>query len=340
MAKIAVGKTGLQVEQNGFGALPLQRVPKPEAVRLLRKAHDGGMTFFDSARGYSDSEEKLGEAFGGTWDKVVIATKTHAHDTAAFWADLEASLRTLRTDHIDIYQFHNPPFVPTPGHESGLYEAMLEARQQGKIRFIGITNHRLNLARQVIASGLYDTLQFPFSYLSTDEEQEMVRSCKEKEMGFIAMKALSGGLITNSAAACAWLTRFEHAVPIWGIQREWELDEFLSYIANPPALDDALQTCIEADRKELQGDFCRGCGYCMPCPQGIVINMCARASLMLRRSPSERFFTEQGRAMMKKIEDCIECNQCSEKCPYDLDTPALLKKNYQDYLEVLAQRGL
>jgi len=246
----------------------------------------------------------------------------------------------LKTDHIDIFQFHNPAFCPKPGDESGLYDAMLQAKQQGKIRFIGITNHRLGVAREAIESGLYDTLQFPFSYLSTEKELDLIQACKDKEMGFIAMKALSGGLITNSAAACAWITRFEHVIPIWGIQRERELDEFLSYIPNPPVLDDGMRTCIEADRKELQGDFCRGCGYCMPCPQGIVISMCARASLLLRRAPSEIMLSERGREMMKRVEDCLECGECSAKCPYGLDTPALLKRNYQDYMEVLVGKPL
>jgi predicted aldo/keto reductase-like oxidoreductase len=328
------------VEQNGFGALPIQRISKKDAVYLLRKAYDGGMNYYDSARRYSDSEEKLGEAFGDMWDEVTIATKIPARSVEEFWTDLDTSLRMLKADRIDILQFHNPAFCPRPGDESGLYDAMLQAKQQGKIRFIGITNHRLGVAREAIESGLYDTLQFPFSYLSTEKELDLVQACKDKEMGFIAMKALSGGLITNSAAACAWITRFEHVIPIWGIQRERELDEFLSFIPTPPVLDDSMRTCIEADRKELQGDFCRGCGYCMPCPQGIVISMCARASLLLRRAPSEIMLSERGREMMKRVEDCLECGECSAKCPYGLDTPALLKRNYQDYMEVLVGKPL
>lgn len=340
MTSIAIGNTGMRAERNGFGALPIQRISKSDAIRLLRKAQAGGMNYFDTARGYTDSEEKLGEAFAGAWDQVIIATKTPAKNAAGFWADLETSLRLLRTDHIDVYQFHNPSFCPKPGDESGLYEAMLEARQQGKIRFIGITNHRLDIAQEAVASGLYDTLQFPFSYLSTQKDLDLLRACEEKGMGFIAMKALSGGLITNAAAACAWMAQAGAVVPIWGIQRESELDQFLTYINHPPVLDSALTACIEADRKELEGEFCRGCGYCMPCPQGIIINMCARASLLLRRAPLEILMSESGREMMKKVEDCIECGQCASKCPYGLDTPALLKKNYQDFQEVLAGKPI
>ncbi len=340
MAKIAIGATGLVAEQNGFGALPIQRVSLQQAQRLLHRAYDGGMTYFDTARSYSDSEEKLGAAFGGRWSQVILATKTGAQTAEGFWKDLHTSLRNLKTDCIDIYQFHNPPFCPRPGDASGLYDAALTAREQGKIRFIGLTNHRLNVAREAVESGLYATLQFPYSYLSTGQEAELVELTREKGMGFIAMKALSGGLITHSAAACAWITRQKHVVPIWGIQRDWELEEFLSYIPNPPVLTGEMLQQIQDDRAVLQGEFCRGCGYCMPCPQGIEINTCARASLLLRRAPSQTLLCDEGQAKMAKVASCVRCGQCAKKCPYGLDTPELLRRNYQDYLEVLAGKPL
>lgn len=340
MAKITMGSTGLLVEQNGFGALPIQRILKEDAARLLRKAYDGGINYYDTARAYSDSEEKLGAAFEGMWDKVVVSSKLPAVSIEKFWEDLETSLRMLKTDHIDILQFHNPAFCPKPGDGSGLYDAMLEARQQGKIRFIGFTNHRMDVAMEAVESGLYDTLQFPLNYLSTEKELELVKACRERGVGFIAMKALSGGLITNSAAACAWLTRYDNVVPIWGIQRQRELDEFLSYIPTPPALTGEMIECIEKDRAELQGEFCRGCGYCMPCPQGISIDTCARASLLMRRAPTGMLLSDFGKEMMGKIDNCVECGQCAAKCPYGLDTPALLKRNYQDFKEVLAGKPL
>ena len=242
----------------------------------------------------------------------------------------------MQTEYIDIYQFHNPAFCPKPGDSSGVYECMLEAKKQGKIRHIGITNHRIGVAHEAVDSGLYETLQFPFSYLSGEKELELVEKCKQKNMGFIAMKALSGGLITNSAAAYAFLAQYENVLPIWGVQREKELDEFLSYIENPPEMTAERAELIEKDRTELQGEFCRGCGYCMPCPVGIEINNCARMSLLLRRSPSSLQLTPEVQEKMKKIEDCLHCNQCKSKCPYGLDTPTLLEKNYQDYKEILA----
>lgn len=339
MAEVTLGRTMITVNKNGFGALPVQRVSVEEAGRLLKKAFDHGITFFDTARAYSDSEEKLGLAFEGIRDKIFIATKTAAKTVEEFRRDLEESLRLLKTDYIDLYQFHNPAVCPKPGDGSGLYEAMLEARENGKIRHIGITNHRLNVAAEAVASGLYETLQFPFSYLASEKELELVEACRKADMGFIAMKALSGGLITNSAAAYAYLAKFDHVLPIWGIQREHELDEFLSYIGNPPVMTAELEAVIEHDRKELLGEFCRGCGYCMPCPAEIEINTCARMSLLIRRSPSAGHLTEASQNMMMKIKDCLHCGQCSSKCPYGLDTPSLLERNLKDYEEILGGKA-
>ncbi|HIY26624.1 MAG TPA: aldo/keto reductase [Candidatus Acutalibacter pullistercoris] len=337
MQTVTLGRTGIVAQKNGFGALPIQRVSADYAGMLLKKALAAGVNFFDTARSYSDSEEKIGLALSQDREKFYLATKTPSTTVEGFWQDLETSLRLLKTDYIDVYQFHNPAFCPKPGDGTGLYEAMLEARDQGKIRFIGITNHRLHVAEEAAASGLYDTLQFPFCYLATDRDIALVNLCKEKNVGFISMKGLSGGLITNAAAAYAWQAQFDNALPIWGVQREEELDQFLSFIENPPTMEDPeIQATIEKDRKELIGNFCRACGYCMPCPAGIVINQCARMSQLIRRSPSAGWLTPESQAMMRKINDCLECGQCKSKCPYGLDTPTLLKQNLEDYENILA----
>lgn len=331
MSKIQLGSTGIEIEKNGFGCLPIQRISKEEAARLLRKAADGGINYFDTARAYSDSEEKVGYAFAGMRDKVVIATKTAAQTVEELWKDLETSLNMLNTDYIDVYQFHNPAFVPRPGGEDGLYDAALEAKAQGKIRHIGITNHRLAVAREAVESGLYALLQFPYSYLSGPQEQELVDSCRAKGMAFVAMKGMAGGLLRNGTAAAVWMAQQEGVVPIWGVQHEWELDQFLACVPEAPAMTEEFQALIEKDREELTGDFCRGCGYCMPCPMGIEINQCARMSLMVRRAPAEAWLNEHWQEEMKKIDTCLHCGQCAAKCPYGLDTPRLLQDNYREY---------
>ena len=331
MTRIQLGSTGITIEKNGFGCLPIQRISKEDAAYLLHKAVDGGMTYFDTARAYSDSEEKVGCAFAGMRDKVVIATKTGAQTAGDMWKDLETSLEKLGTDYIDVYQFHNPAFCPKPGGEDGLYDAALEAKKQGKIRHIAITNHRLAVAHEAIDSGLYELLQFPYSYLSGLQEQELVDKCRDKGMAFVAMKGMAGGLLRDGIAAAAWMQQQEGVVPIWGVQHQWELDQFLACVQEVPALTAELQAVIDKDRAELTGDFCRSCGYCMPCPVGIQINQCARMSLMLRRMPAADYLTEYWQGEMKKIENCLRCGKCASKCPYGLDTPRLLQDNYKDY---------
>lgn len=337
MTTVTLGRTGITVQKNGFGALPIQRVDAAYAGKLLRKAYEAGITYFDSARAYTDSEEKIGLALSDVRSKIFIATKTMSTTVEGFWEQLHESLKLLKTDYIDVYQFHNPAFCPKPNDGSGLYEAMQEAKQQGKIRFIGLTNHRLSVAEEAVESGLYDVLQFPFCYLASDRDIALVKRCKEQNVGFVSMKGLSGGLLTNSAACYAWQAAFDNALPIWGVQREQELDEFLRYIDNPPSMDDPeIKAVIEKDRAELIGNFCRACGYCMPCPVGITINQCARMSQLIRRSPSAVLMNEENQAMMRKINDCVGCGRCKTRCPYGLDIPNLLKKNLADYEEILA----
>lgn len=335
MKQIALGKTGITTPQNAFGALPIQRISKDEAVYLLQKACDGGMTYFDTARAYSDSEEKVGAAFKGMRDKVFIATKTHATTPEDFRQQLDTSLRTLGTDYIDVYQLHCAAQCYRPGDGTGLYECLVEAKKQGKIRHIGITAHLIAVAEEIVQSGLYETLQFPFSYLASDREKKLVEDCLAAGMGHVCMKGLAGGLITRSEAAMAFMTQYG-VLPIWGVQRESELDEWLSYMQETPCMTEEITAYIENEKAELAGEFCRGCGYCEPCPQGISIHDCARMSLMVRRAPTPVWTTPRWQEEMEKIDTCIECRQCASKCPYGLDTPELLKRNLEDYRKVLA----
>ncbi|MCR5145366.1 MAG: aldo/keto reductase [Lachnospiraceae bacterium] len=336
MENITLGSTGITVPQNGFGALPVQRVDFETAKEILRAAYDGGMRFFDTARAYSDSEEKIGYAISDIRDDIYIATKTTAKTPEAFWRDLETSLKNMKTDHVDIYQFHQADQMYKLGDGTGMYEAMVEAKAAGKIRHIGITTHKIGVAQEAIESGLYETLQYPFSYISSEKEIDLVRQCKVHNMGFIAMKGLAGGLLNNPEACMAFMSQFDNVIPIWGIQKMSELNDWLAFMDETPRMNPQIQEFIDSERAELVGDFCRGCGYCEPCPAGITIHQCARISLMLRRAPSKALLEPQMQAEMKKIEGCLECGACKSKCPYELDTPNLLKQNYEDYKRVLA----
>jgi len=331
MQKIRLGKTNLMVTKPAFGALPLQRVEMNEAVRILRKAYENGINFFDTARGYSDSEEKIANALSEVRKDIVIATKTQARTKDQILKHLDASLKMLKTDYIDLYQLHNHDKLPIKDDPESLYHVLMEAKSSGAIRHIGLTNHRRKLAMEAVETGMFETLQFPYSLLASKEDVQLVEACKKQDMGFIAMKALSGGLITHIPAAVAYLNQFDNVVPIWGIQRESELDQFIELAEHPPALDEAMQAQIEKDRTELAGNFCRGCGYCLPCPAGIPINTAARLSLMLMRSPVRNFLSDAWHKEMMKIEDCTECGSCKQQCPYELDAPALLRFNLTFY---------
>lgn len=332
MEYIALGKTALVVSRTAFGALPIQRVQDlAEATTLVKAAYDGGINFFDTARSYSDSEEKLGLALSEIRANVVIATKSASRNGDDLRRDLETSLRNLKTDYIDLYQLHNPSFMPQPGGSDGLYDALAAAKNDGYIRYFGITNHSRQLAAQSVESGLYDTIQYPFSYLADANDIEFVKACAAREVGFIAMKALSGGLIVDIPAAFAWIRQYEGVVPIWGLQRMAELEEFLELEQDPPALDERLLATIERDRKLLCENFCRGCGYCLPCPAKIPINNANRMSQLLRRSPTAQWLTPEWQELMGRIKDCTKCGICAKRCPYGLKPYETLPKHLKDY---------
>ncbi|MGI6664288.1 MAG: aldo/keto reductase [Christensenellaceae bacterium] len=333
MKKVRLGRTDLMVTKTAFGALPIQRVDKATAVSILRNAYDAGINFFDTARAYSDSEEKMGAALSDVRENIVIATKSGASTKKELKAHLETSLRNLKTDYIDIYQLHNAQTIPDPNDSESLYGGLLEAKKEGKIRHISFTAHRHDIAVEGVNSGLFDTLQYPLSYLSSQRDIDLLNLCEEKDVGFIAMKALSGGLCSSAKAVFAFMQEHPYAVPIYGIQRQEELDEFLMYDKNPPAFDDSLKAIIEKEREEFAGEFCRACGYCMPCPVGIEIPTVARLHLLVTRSPYQRFISDEYYDGLKVVDDCIHCGQCSSRCPYQMDVPSVVRKQYDKYLQ-------
>ena len=337
---VRLGRTGLVVNKTGFGALPLQRVVMEEAKRIIRRALDGGINFIDTARVYTDSEEKLGAALDSALrKKIVLATKALPADGASLTQSLHNSLKMLRTEYVDILQVHNPKRMPAPDDGSGLCEALLEARRAGKIRFIGLTSHSADLAIQAARSGLYDTVQFPFSYLSSGKDMEVPGICRDEDVGFLAMKGLGGGLIRNIPAAFAFMRAYDNVLPLWGIQKMEELKEFLALSAAPPEWDAAMEASVEQDRRELSADFCRGCAYCMPCPSGIDIALVARMALLLNRHPRQKVVEAFG-AKMAAAADCVQCGECRPRCPYGLDTPELVRKNAEFYNNYMNSGGL
>ena len=333
MRKIRLGKTGLMVTATAMGCLPVQRCDEDYAVKLLQAAYEGGINYFDTANAYTDSEKKIGLALSNVRDKIIISTKSAAKDRDGVLSHIENSLRMLKTDYIDLFQFHQVTEVPDPNDPNGAFAGALIAKERGWIGHIGVTSHRVNIAVDCIASGLFETLQFPFSYISDDRDLALAEKCKAADMGYIAMKGLAGGMLSNARACYAFMKGHDNVVPIWGIQKMEELEQWLALAQEDPDMDEELDTFIRKERQELSGSFCRSCGYCMPCPAGIEIFNCARMNMLLRRSPWQQYMTDQWREKMEKINDCIGCRSCSSRCPYQLDTPNLLKYMLKDYRE-------
>ena len=337
METIIFGKTGLKVSRTGFGGIPIQRMTYDESTALLRRAYEMGITLYDTANMYTTSEDRIGQALGDVRNNIVICTKTGAGDVQTFNEHLDNSLNKLRTDYIDVYQFHLPPFVPRPDGEDGLYNAALRAKKEGKIRFIGISCHKRTLGEEAAESVLYDVLQFPFSHISTDEEMAVADLCEKNNVGVLGMKGLCGGILTNAKAAFVFLRQYKNIVPIWGMQFMWQLEEFISYENNPPAYDDELKEVIRADREELSSEFCRACGYCLPCPAEIPIPMAARMKFLLGRMRVDNLTSKTWQENMRRIDNCTNCHQCLPRCPYELDIPALLKAHQKFFFEFLTQ---
>ena len=336
MKYITLGSTGLTVTRPAMGCLPVQRCDTEYAVKLLQAAYDGGIRYFDTANAYTDSEKKIGLALADVRKDIVISTKSHAGNKEGVLAHIENSLKMMKTDHIDLFHFHQVTAVPDPNDPEGAYAGALEAKRRGWIDHIGFTSHTVEVAEQCIASGYFETCQFPFSYLSDERDLALAARCKEAGMGFIAMKGLAGGLLTNVKACHAFMEQYDNVIPIWGIQRLEELDQWLKAAEEDAPLDEELNAVIKADRQQLAGTFCRSCGYCMPCTVGIDIMNCARMNMLLRRSPWQQYMSEGWYNKMQRINDCVNCRQCVSQCPYGLDQPSLLKYMLKDYNEFYA----
>ena len=333
MEKIRLGKTELMVTKTAMGCLPVQRRSVEEGAALIRAAYEGGINYFDTANAYSDSEKKIGLALSDVRENVIISTKSGSRTREGVLSHIENSLKMMKTDYIDLFQLHNVPALPDFDDPDSAYAGAVEAKKRGWVRHIGVTSHRVDVAEAAIDSGMFETMQFPFSYISTERDLALAERCKKADMGFIAMKGLAGGLLTNARACHAFMKQYDNVVPIWGIQKEEELKEWLEVTKEDPSMDDELIKVIKTDRQQLEGGFCRGCGYCMPCTVGIEINNSARMNMLLRRSPWQQYYSPEWKEKMERIENCVDCRLCASKCPYQLDTPNVLRYMLKDWRE-------
>jgi predicted aldo/keto reductase-like oxidoreductase len=332
MEKIRLGKTEMMVTRLGFGGIPIQRLSEDDAVAVVRRCLDLGINYFDTANGYSTSEERIGKAVKGRRKDVFIATKTFPGTPDIIDKNLELSLKRLTTDYIDLYQFHSVNDMPTLNKildpENGLYKVFEKAKKAGKIRHIGITAHQMDAAKAQIKTGKFETIMFPFNFITSEPAIELLPLCREHDTGFIAMKPLAGGMLDNAAIAFKYLLQFPDIVVIPGIQKLREIEEIAGIYQVPSKMTAAERKKMRQMKEELGTRFCRRCDYCQPCAQQIPISMIMTFPTFVKRLPPD-WYLKGGFIpdAMAKAASCTECGECEERCPFKLPIREMLKES-------------
>ncbi len=327
MDKIRLGQTGMMVSRLGFGGIPIQRVSEEEAVAIVKRCLDLGITYFDTANAYTTSEERIGKAIKGRRQEVILATKSHLRTREGIEKHLKLSLERLGTDYIDLYQFHqvgDPKALEAILEPDGPMAVLEKAKKAGVVKHIGVTSHQIDTAKDAVKSGRFETLMFPFNFITREPAEELLPLCREHGVGFIAMKPLAGGMLDNASLAFKYLWQFPDVLPIPGIERIPEIEEIVHLLAKPPELTEAEQDEIQRLRDELGTQFCRRCDYCQPCNTGIPISTVMTISSALKRLSLEKVFTGNFANAIEKAKQCIECADCEARCPFHLPIRELL----------------
>jgi predicted aldo/keto reductase-like oxidoreductase len=331
-----LGKTGASVSQIGFGGIPMQRLTEEKGIALVRDILDLGITFIDTANAYSNSEERIGKALVGRRRQVFLATKTQKRDKSGAAEHIDLSLRRLQTDYIDLYQLHNiatPQAMAQVLGPEGAYEALAEAKAAGKIRHIGVSSHSPIIAKELIYSGHFETIQFPFNFISPEPGEDLLPLARERNMGFIAMKPLDGGTLERVDLAFKYLLQFPGVFPDPGIDDVQQMRQIISIAEGDLTLTPRDHADIETIRAEIGNRHCRRCQYCLPCPTGIRIPHVLTLPATLKRFSLERLFRPRNVEMISQAEQCTECAECEEKCPYRLPIREMLRESIMFYRE-------
>jgi len=341
MKSVKLGKTGLTVSELGFGGIPIIPLDFDEAVSIVSHCYANGITFFDTANMYGDSEQKIGAALENVRDHIVLATKTLDRTREGAEKHISLSLKNLKTDRIDIYQLHNisnEKDMEKVLSADGAMEAVKQAQSEGKIGHVGVSSHDIPTAIKLCRKGIFSTIQFPFNFIEKDPADELFKIAGELDMGIIAMKPLGGGLLERADLCFKFLQQHPNVVPIPGIQSMEEADEILELYRSPEPLNQTDQKEIEKIRSELGKRFCHRCGYCMPCEQGVKITDAMGIRSMARRLAPE-IAIMMGKASMETVDNCTECGECLEKCPYSLPIPEVIRENQSFFNQFAAKHG-
>ncbi|MHB1417135.1 MAG: aldo/keto reductase [Chloroflexota bacterium] len=342
MRYTTLGKTGLRISVIGFGGIPIRRVGRSEAIQIVSRAVDLGVTFFDTARRYADSEEKMGEALVGRRDKVVLATKTREYGKEGAAADVEQSLRNLRTDYIDLYQIHNVSKsgdlarILAPG---GAVEALVEAKKAGKIGHIGVTSHSRDVAVDALKTGVFETLMLPFSFLEPEAEEKVLPLCRDLNIGFIDMKPFAGGALDTAVQCLKWVLNRGVTVTIPGIGALSELEEDVTVADTDWTVTARDEDLMESIKAEVGKTFCRRCDYCQPCTNDIPISEVLHSYSLLRRQGPSYMGNGRYEKTAAWVDSCTECRECEPRCPYGLAIPDLLRQRLEEIQATLRTAG-
>jgi predicted aldo/keto reductase-like oxidoreductase len=342
MRKINLGATGMVVSEIGFGGIPIQRLSHDQAVSVVRRCLDLGITFLDTANAYTTSEERIGEAIRDRREDLVLATKTQARDGKGVAEHLALSLERLQVETIDLYQLHcvntedDYQKIMAPG---GPLDVVRQAQASGVVRHIGLSSHSMTMALKAVQCGYFETIMFPFNFIAHEAADELIPLALEREVGFIVMKPLAGGALHDATLAFKYLRQFPQILPIPGIERVAEMEEIVAIMEGPAEMTPQERAAIERMRSELGNRFCRRCGYCQPCPQGVSIQALMILDSVIKRMPAANIFPRLAQDV-DSAEACIECGECEEKCPYGLPIREMIQEHIELFRMEMAKCGL
>ena len=329
MRQVVLGRSGLRVSAVGIGGIPIQRVSKAQAVKTIRAGLDLGINLIDTAAGYTDSQLKIGAAIKGRRDGLVIASKSPQKTKAGVLADVERARKELGCETIDLYQFHNISreadwaTISGPG---GALEGLLAARDKGHVAHIGFTSHNLDIAIRLTEEPAFETVQFPFNLVTAEPADKLIPLARQRQLGFIAMKPLCGGQYDNAKYAFKFLNAFPDVVPIPGVESPAQIRQIVQIVDSAATLQGEEKLAAEKIAASLGKLFCRRCGYCQPCPQGVPITNAMVFEGFLRRFPLSKILDGPGKGVLELTGLCNECGQCEEKCPYHLPIRQTVKR--------------
>ena len=337
MEKTRLGKTELMVSRIGFGAIPILRCDDEGAIAVVKRCLELGGTYLDTANAYSTSEDRMGRALEGWKGEVILSTKTQSRTPDGVEAHLEQSLKMLQVDAIDLYHFHNVsnfPELEKVLDPKGPFPLVEQAKRAGKIRHIGITSHQIDVAKEAVKTGRFETVMYPFNFIAHEPGEELAALALQHDVAFIAMKPFAGGIIDNAPLAIKYLLQYPNVVPIPGIERIEEIEEIVGIVEGPVELTEDEKAQIERMRRETGSRFCRRCDYCQPCTADIPISSVMSFPTMVKRMPRKNLHTGWIAGLMEKAAECTQCGLCEERCPYQLPIREMVAENAALYQEL------